>query len=217
MVSGPDINLRYSKAGRETLAAIAEELMGTAEPQARVRALARAASSPDIAVRETLAGRDTLGAIAEELREEPRAEFATKPYGDRISNAPGAQAPSRPTFETGPEINVRESMLGRDTMAAITAELTGANEVASDPTDQEAPDSSVVAAQSVALFEMATFVARGDIAQLSSPNARRTFVETRLLHRLPVDSMKWVDRIDVTPWTERGTVIIRVWCAVPPR
>jgi hypothetical protein len=25
-----------------------------------------------------------------------------------------------------------------------------------------------------------------------------------------------VDRIDVTPWTVKGTVIVRVWCVVRP-
>jgi hypothetical protein len=63
---------------------------------------------------------------------------------------------------------------------------------------------------------MATFVVRGDLAQLSSVAARRRFVTDRLLHRLPVESIEEVDRIDVTPWTVRGTVIVRVWCRVPP-
>ena len=67
------------------------------------------------------------------------------------------------------------------------------------------------------VFEMATFVVRGDLAHLSSSTARREFVAKRLLHRLPVRAIGEVDRIDVTPWTVRGTVIVRVWCRVPPR
>jgi hypothetical protein len=212
LVSGPDINLKYSKAGRETLAAIAEELSQVSEPSDRVRALARAASSPEIAVRETVAGRETLGAIAAELREDPRTAINTKPYGDRISNAPGAKAPPRPTLGTAPEIDIRQTSIGRDTMAAINSEL--AIEEAVD--EDDAPTSSVLAAQSIELYEMMTFVAKGDVAKLSSANARRDFVRDRLLHRLPVMTLDDVDRVDVTPWTERGTVLVRVWCRVVP-
>lgn len=212
LVSGPDINLRYSKAGRETLAAIAEELAQVSEPQTRVRALARAASSPEIAVRETLAGRETLGAIAAELRNVPRSPVTTRPYGDRISNAPGAKAPPRNPMATAPEIDVRQTTIGRDTMAAIHGELASEE----PPNEDEAPTSSVLSAQTVELYEMMTFVAKGDVAQLSSTSARRHFVNERLLHRLPVTRIDDVNRIDVTPWTERGTVLIRVWCKVLP-
>ena len=66
------------------------------------------------------------------------------------------------------------------------------------------------------VYEMATFVVRGDLAHLSSTTARRAFVAERLAHRLPVKSMAEVDRVDVTPWTVRGTVVVRVWCRVPP-
>ncbi len=63
---------------------------------------------------------------------------------------------------------------------------------------------------------MVTFVVRGpELSRLSSQQARRDFVAERLLQRLPVASIDKVDRIDVTPWTVRGTVIVRVWCRVP--
>jgi hypothetical protein len=65
------------------------------------------------------------------------------------------------------------------------------------------------------IYEMMTFVVRGDLARLSSTRARREFVAERLLSRLPVRDISEVDRVDVTPWTVHGTVIVRVWCRVP--
>jgi len=121
LYSGPEIRLGTARLGRDTLAAIAEELSAAGReltPRERVRALARAASSPEIAVRETLAGRETLGAIAQELREVTRPAMNTKPYGDRISNAPGARTPSAHN-DQGPEISVGHAAVGRETLAAI--------------------------------------------------------------------------------------------------
>jgi hypothetical protein len=37
-------------------------------------------------------------------------------------------------------------------------------------------------------------------------------VEENLLKRLPVHSMADVERVDVTPWTVQGTLVVRVWC-----
>src|SRR5690606_16375549 len=148
----------------------------------------------------------------------------TKPYGDRISNAPGARTPSAHN-DQGPEISVGHAAVGRETLAAINEELheslhdepiTGVHNRRPRPAE-EAPRSSVHAAQAIEVFEMVTFVARGEVSELGATSARRAFVEERLLHRLPVSDMSGVDRIDVTPWTAKGTVIVRVWCAVPPR
>ncbi len=231
--SGPDIKLGYARVGQDTLAAIAEELnaagRGELTPKQRVRALARAASAPEIAVRETLAGRETLGAIAQELRGvATRAPMNTKPYGDRISNAPGATTPAMTIDwqDSGPEISVRPTSVGRETMAAIHDELQ--QEHSDEPTTglrtrhesegQGLPNSEVRPAESrdaIEVFEMMTFVARGEVAQLASTSVRRDFVEEHLMHRLPVSDISEVDRIDVTPWTVKGTVIIRVWCRVP--
>ena len=227
-MSGPEIKLSYGQVGRDTLAAIAEELQAAAveglTPPERVRALARAASSPDIAIAETLAGRETLAAIADELRTPVRGPMATLPYGDRISNAPGARGPSAPPFDNAPEISISSSGVGRETLAAINEDLTA--QVTEEPTtgvrpratqDREPPTSSVQPTQeTIEVFEMMTFVARGEVSELASTTARRAFVEERLVHRLPVTGMEEVDRIDVTPWTVKGTVIVRVWCIVPP-
>jgi hypothetical protein len=68
------------------------------------------------------------------------------------------------------------------------------------------------------IFEMMTYVVRGsDVARLSSEALRRAFVEEHLLSRLPVRSMAEIERVDVTPWTVPGTLVVRVWCRTNAR
>jgi len=99
--------------------------------------------------------------------------------------------------ESGPEIMVRESFAERDTLAAIIAEAAKPQE----------------STNGMEIFEMVTFVVRGvEAAMLSSEALRRRFVEGHLIERLPVKSMAAVDRVDVTPWTVQGTLVVRVWC-----
>lgn len=135
-------------------------------------------------------------------------------YGDRLSNAPGAKSPRSviraprlaAPLDSAPEIVVGQSHVGRETLAAIHREL-------GESIDLEATED----VDSATVFEMATFVVRSpNPTELSSEEARRSFVERRLLHRLPVGDMRLVDRIDVTPWTVQNTVIVRVWCRVDP-
>lgn len=65
------------------------------------------------------------------------------------------------------------------------------------------------------IFEMLTFVVQdADVANLASDAQRRRFVEAHLLQRLPAKDMAQVERVDVTPWTVRDTVVVRVWCKV---
>jgi hypothetical protein len=72
-------------------------------------------------------------------------------------------------------------------------------------------------AQALEVFELVTFVIKGDdLGQLSTETTRRDFVAERLMHRLPIAAIDQIDRVDVTPWTERGTLILRVWCKVRP-
>jgi hypothetical protein len=165
----PDVQISYSPAGHETLAAITEELLaGPIEPAGAPSPAHD--DAPELSFAEGPVGRETLALIAEEVRP-PRAQQDTLNYGDRISNAPGAKTPSR------------------------------------------AP--SAQPAQPFAIFEMLTFVVQGPpIAELSSDALRRRFVEEHLLERLPAQNMAQVERIDVTPWTVRGTVVVRVWCKV---
>jgi hypothetical protein len=178
----PDVQISYSPAGHETMAAIAEELLA---PAAELSSESPD-DAPEVSFGEGPVGRETLALIAEEARP-LRAEQSTLNYGDRISNAPGARTPSR--------------------APAPPAERESATRAAS-------PESSAGEAP-FAIFEMLTFVVQGpEIAQLSSDAVRRRFVEEHLLHRLPAKNMAQVDRVDVTPWTVRGTVVVRVWCKV---
>lgn len=166
--SQPDIAIAYTPAGRDTMDAIQSELV----PMPLPAILEHETSSPEITIREGVAGRETLAAILDEARP-GRAPLTTLPYGDRVSNAPGAKTPStapRPTAKT-------------DTPAELE------------------------------IFEMMTYVVRGvEAAKLSSDVLRRHFVEENLLSRMPTQSMDDIDRIDVTPWTVQGTLVVRVWC-----
>lgn len=165
--SQPELQITYSPAGHETMAAITQELLA---PGAR-QAAPEVDDGPEVSVVEGPAGRETLALIAE-LSQPMRTEQITLNYGDRISNAPGAKTPS---CAPGPPLTVN--------------------------------------AVPLSIFEMLTFVVQGaEIASLSSETVRRRFVEEHLLQRLPSKNMAHVDRIDVTPWTVQGTVVVRVWC-----
>ncbi|HEY4104357.1 MAG TPA: hypothetical protein VGM44_10715 [Polyangiaceae bacterium] len=218
------------------MTAIAEELLSVAPPPEPDSA----DDAPEVSVSESVAGRDTLALIAE-APHPGRTMQSTLNYGDRISNAPGAKTPSRlpaplhsvartPPQSSAPEISVTQGVVGRETLAAITAELIpSAREPAIESRDAEkAPAARIAGTRAEALtidesvnqtpfaiFEMLTFVVQGpETTSLSSEALRRRFVEEHLLHRLPAKNMAQVDRVDVTPWTVRGTVVVRVWCKV---
>lgn len=227
LVSGPDITVNHQPAGRETLAAIDAEQAG--------RMMEARGDSPDIEVGHGTAGHETLAAIAADVQREAvriarvndwdaeqpttgvRARMNTLGYEERSKR--------RETRGSSPElIEIEERPVGRNTLAALEEEAvanalgTGLR-VTEPPPEQRAPQPppSVKPAPSAALevFEMATFVVRGtDLARLASEDARRNFVERNLLARLPVVNMGSVDRIDVTPWTVKNTVIVRVWCRI---
>lgn len=86
MPAAPEVQLSYSPAGRETLAAIEEELRAS-EPLPIVFD-----EGPQLTVVAGLIGRETLALIGD-LARPMRAEQSTLHYGDRISNAPGATTP----------------------------------------------------------------------------------------------------------------------------
>jgi hypothetical protein len=187
--------------GRETLAAIAEELAGR-NPDRE--------DGPEIEMTGGSIGRDTLAAIAAELlpgaqsdpqRPAARARTNTLGYEDGAfaSATPPAPRPTKP----GP---------GRRSLESLEKKL-GAwaeHDESTLSTPGQAPSETPCE-----IYEMVTFVVRGDLARLSSTRARREFVAERLLSRLPVGNIAEVDRVDVTPWTVHGTVIVRVWCRVP--
>jgi hypothetical protein len=143
--------------------------------------------------------------------------------------APSAATPRRAIDDDGPEVSVVEGPVGRETLALIAdlarpirSEQTTLNygdRISNAPgarTPSRAPMPLVTPTSApLAIFEMLTFVVQGaEIASLSSEAVRRRFIEEHLLQRVPAQDMTRVERIDVTPWTVQGTVVVRVWCKV---
>jgi hypothetical protein len=188
--SAPELKVAYKPAGRETLAAFDQEM---AAPSLST------AEAPQIEISEAPAGRATMAAIAEELARDARPRQNTLPYADRIANAPGARLPSR--APTAPSKTKRPS-------EAPEITVTGASE----PPAAEAA-ATAKASDGVEIFELLTFIVRGDkVGDLSSEPSRRRFVVQHLQHRLPGGTIESVERIEVTPWTAKGTMVVRVWC-----
>lgn len=174
--AAPEILVSAGAIGRETLAAISEELRAELTPAAP--------SAPELRVSTAEAGRETLSAISREVGP-ARPPLATLPYGDMLPNAPGAVTPAQ--------------------AAQLLAE--------SDTSGSDAPASAERASTEV--FEVLTFLVRSqDPGALGSEEARRAFVARRLRQRLPGGDLDGVARIEVTPWTERETLMLRVWCRV---
>lgn len=168
-------------------------------------------AAPEIKVAYAPVGRETLDAIMDEALESPtRADASTEGRGG-----------------SSPEIVVSEGAVGRETLAAIEAELgpprptlpkARRGRSSRPPTfhavEAKVPQRSATRA-SLEIFEMLTFVVKNtDGSALSTPEQRRQFLGQHLLYRLPGNSLESVSRIDVTPWTERGALMVRVWCRV---
>lgn len=152
--SAPDVKVSYAAAGRETLSAIEEELFGP--PFAEGSELGESGAP---------AAQSSTSSSLQPPDAKARPPQTTLPYGDRISNAPGAGSPGA----------VKEA-----------AELE--------------------------IFELFTFIIRGQKpSELSSDALRRRFVEQHLLSRMARASIDQVERIEVTPWTTHGTLVMRVW------
>ncbi len=184
--SAPDVKLSYATAGRETMAAIEQEL---ATP------FVSSAEAPLIEISESPAGRETMAAIADELAQSMRPRQNTLPYADKISNAPGARSPNRaPATPPSPALEVDDG-----------PELT----IGVEP----APPTPRLGPEALEIFELLTFIIRGSgVGDLSTDALRRRFVEEHLLHRVPSGSIDDVERIEVTPWTAKGTMVVRIWC-----
>ena len=188
-------------------------------PQPPAAAPEPRASAPEVATTYTPAGRQTLAAITAEL--------------------------GRGAEDDTPQIEIGHAMAGRETLAAIAEELlpparrrhrtlgfeearpvgdaprplgARADDLAARPsTEKPAPARPAPGVGGAfEIHEMITFVVRGDLSRLASERVRREFVRDHLAHRLPVASLDAVDRVDVTPWTVKGTVVVRVWCRVSP-
>ncbi len=210
--SAPEVKLTYAAAGRDTMAAIEEELAGPARP----------AEAPLIEISETPAGRETMAAIEQELADAARPRQNTLPYGDRISNAPGARSPSR---APAPLVAAPAPLVATPAPLVAPKPRAKARDKGPELTVSTAPQSS--APQSAAprtpaptttpdvleIFELLTFIVRGNqVGDLSTDLLRRRFVEVHLLHRVPGGNMASVERVEVTPWTAKGTMVVRVWC-----
>ena len=201
----------FAPAGRETLAAITTNL-------------APKADGPDLEFHLVPAGRETLAAITAEL------------LPGRISHADEATEPttgvrSRQRTRGYSEPPPQPSLAGRMTMPGVAPPANAPAGLKTDRVSKDTIDALATAmldvspsplsarsrAQALEVFELVTFVIKGDdLGQLSTETTRRDFVAERLMHRLPIAAIDQIDRVDVTPWTERGTLILRVWCKVRP-
>jgi hypothetical protein len=133
--------------------------------------------------------------------------------------------------DDGPEVSVVEGPAGRETLALIEdlarpmrapqSTLDYSDRISNAP-GSKTPGHAPIAPASVraesavlTIFEMLTFVVQGaDAASFATEAQRRHFVEGHLLERLPAKSMTRVDRVEVTPWTAQGALVVRVWCKV---
>lgn len=186
--SAPELKLSYQAAGRETLAAIDQELRGRPSP----------AEPPVIEISEAPAGRETLAAIAEELAGPARERQDTLPYADKIKNADGARLPSRLPEPPKP---ATPKPLAESAVDEVTVRM------------QRPPLAPQAAVEGVEIFELLTFLVRGsNVGDLSTDTARRRFVQDHLRRRIPGGSLDVVERIEVTPWTTKGTMVLRIWC-----
>jgi hypothetical protein len=201
VTSAPDVKIGLSPAGRSTLEAIQHELSPV---------MTRNTSMPDLEFQLMPAGRETLQTIAAEVAgggPEVRAPMSTLDYDERSRARAEPDTGVRRAKKSSRPPKDGAQPAGRDTLDAI------ANAVLNEPA---APSSSARARMAVLdVFELVTFVVRGeDVSPLASEGARREFVAERLLHRLPVPTMDQIDRVDVSPGNQRGTVLLRVWCKV---
>lgn len=221
----PEIQVGFTTAGRDTLAAITSDVLLGPEPEYD--------SAPVLEFELVPAGRDTLAAITEDALGVSTDDAAT-PAGNAAPEAPTGvrrrvktigyeEMPVEPRTvrTTVPGVAPAPRGVPRPKAPAPAGEKLGRdtlNAIANAVLEAGAPPSSARArGLAIEAFELVTFVVRGDdLVQLSSDTARREFVASRLLHRLPVSTMDLVDRVDVTPWTAKGTLILRVWCKVRP-
>jgi hypothetical protein len=171
-------------------------------------------SYPEITVRAAPLGRETLAAIEQEIADAAaslRDQVDTVRYEDRPRQPTGP----RSLLGSSPEIiTISESPIGRATRDAIEEDLAHealAAALAPQPVRH-------VGAAASRIFEISIFVIEGEEIAVGAPEeVRRSFVEQRLLHRLPALSMDDVLRISISPTIALNTVIVRVWSRVGPR
>jgi hypothetical protein len=168
-------------------------------------------SAPEITVTSAPIGRETLAAIAEEFtRAEPAIRFKVDTI--RYDERPKPPSSKKASVGSSPElITVGEAPIGRATLAAIEAELF-IEALAAVPEKKPSPVASPSRSN---IFEISVFLVEGDEISASTPEeARRAFVQQRLMHRLPALSMQEVVRIDVSPGPTPQAVMLHVWSRV---
>lgn len=173
-------------------------------PKATTKRRSVLPSTPEVKVGYAAAGRDTLASMDAELAQSTRPQDA-------------------------PLIEITETPAGRETLAAIEMELTGPLRSRQDttpygdrisnapgsrsPSRAPAPPAPQGQPGALEIFELVTFLVRGNqVGELSTDAHRRRFVEAHLLARIPGGTMAHVERVEVTPWTSQGTMVVRVWC-----
>lgn len=172
-------------------------------------------SGPEIRVGPPVAvGRTTLEDIENDLRRAPwpRAPLVTVSYEETAPAPPPKPGrrplapPARVPMTSAPEIEIRLTNAGRDTLSAID---DGEGEL-DDPAPKSAPSPKSDA------LELRTFVVPATTLPVrASEEQKRTFVRDRLAHRLPCPPHA-VRRVDIKPF-EPGVVVLRVWCPVDLR
>jgi hypothetical protein len=91
------------------------------------------------------------------------------------------------------------------------------SESSPEPAPAAPPESSqILSADAPEIYELLSFVVRGNANHLTTDVLRRRFVERFLLSRLPVQSMADVERVDTSPGTFAETLVLRVWCRLKP-
>lgn len=165
------------------------------------------------------AGRDTMAAIAEGGFDVMRPLQTTNPYGDRISNAPGALSPRvARALDDRPAISVEVTPAGRETYAVIARAV--ADEAPAIEVDgRSLDDFALDAILALEVEQVLTFLVRAPLALLDSPRAKERLVRERLAHLTPFGgralSETAVAGVEVRPWHEPGILLVRVRLKVP--
>lgn len=173
---------------------------------------------PLVSFREEPAGRETLSAIFSERHADPASARSTRHYGDRISNAPGAISPqSSQALDTQPDISVTFSPVGRATYAELHRELDrlGPEVELREPQAPKSRPQRGLQLEALEVTSLFTFIVKAKLEELVSPLVQSDLVRTRLLSVLPIRDAHDIQRIEVTPWHESGTVLLQVFCRVP--
>lgn len=164
-----------------------------------------------------------MAAIAEGGFDVMRPLQTTNPYGDRISNAPGALSPRLArALDDRPAISVEVMPAGRETYAAISRAVADEAPVI-EVDGRSLDDYALEAILALEVEQVLTFLVRAPLALLASPEAKQRLVRERLGHLTlgapsPSDGAAPEERIagvDVRPWHEPGVLLVRVRLKVP--